>query len=283
MGYEVWKTIDNIDRKKYLYHYTTMETAYKILYNKTLRFASVLSTNDIFEQKPKIKFEVINNDNIEKVRLVREYLSGARSKIKIVCFSLDSDYDEEKYRKMCKYISKDEKRANIIGRGFALPRMWAQYANNSCGVCFIFDKSKLLKSLDKQLKEYKAEKVEYVDSYIPHLIANEELEKMYDIIKSPKEETLNSIVYNNSVFIKYNYFYKLSDWQSEREFRIITTTQNEDEIIEIKNINEFLCGAVLGHNVDNLHEKLIRSLVEENFNLRHIYFEDTITCVKNVN
>ena len=37
---------------------------------------------------------------------------------------------------------------------FYLPRMWAQYGENHKGVCFIFDKAKLIKKITKELNNH---------------------------------------------------------------------------------------------------------------------------------
>ena len=48
--YLVWSPLYKVDRTKYLYHYTSVEKAFKILYYKTLQFANITTTNDILNK-----------------------------------------------------------------------------------------------------------------------------------------------------------------------------------------------------------------------------------------
>ncbi len=279
MGYEIWKTIDQVDTQKYLYHYTSMENAYKILYSKVLRFSNLCSTNDIFEQRPKLIFEDLSNtENISKAKEIKKYLSTHRKKIKILCLSTDQ-FNQSDYDIMCETLTFDQIRANVTGRGFALPRMWAQYASNSTGVCLVINKQKLFDTIKKQSIDITFGYVQYLNSHSTHLITNSSLNKMYNLIKSNNHNTLQAIISCNSGFVEHNFFYKLSDWKDEREFRIITTAENKEDIIEINDTTSFIEGIVIGHNVDNLHEILIQPLISNNCDLRRIVFEDTITKI----
>lgn len=283
MGYTVWEPLTKIDTSKYLYHYTSMETACKILYYRTLRFSSLSSTNDIFEQRSKIIFEHVTSSNIDIANFVREYLACERKKIKILCFSQDTELNLDEQKAMCMYLSRDQIRANVTGRGFALPRMWAQYAENSRGVCLIFNKQKLLESLSKQSIINTPKSVEYINYYFPYRITEGELIRMYELINSSESEVLNELISEDSGFGHYNFFCKLCDWSSENEFRIITAVDNPSDIIEVSNIGEFIEGVVIGHNVDEMHESLISSFISPKFDVRRLTFEDMITTVRKVN
>lgn len=276
MGYKVWGTVDQINSEEYLYHYTTIEKAYKILYYDTLRFSNICSTNDIFEQKPKILFESLDVENIKKASKVSDYLSKEREKLKILCFSKDLELDSDLYKKMCNNLTKDQIRANVIGRGFALPRMWAQYAANNEGTCLIINKKKLINLMNVQSIIYTSLSVEYTDSYSPYPISNESLNKTYNFILEGRG---NDIISKNHDYVKQNFFSKLSDWESENEFRIITIADKKDQIIQIKRITSAIDGVVIGHNVDDLHTKLIKSLSNEKCDIRRILFGDTITSI----
>ena len=52
-----------IDCEKYLYHYTSVEKASKILYYKTLRFLPIVNTNDTIESKVRLK-NVVKNETL---------------------------------------------------------------------------------------------------------------------------------------------------------------------------------------------------------------------------
>ena len=126
--YLVWSPLYKVDRTKYLYHYTSVEKAFKILYYKTLQFANITTTNDIFEQKPKLSFDETDLNTFDMVRTIQKYFLKEQNRVRILCFSQDYEKDINMDN-----LSRDQRRANVIGRGFALPRMWAQYSSNNEG------------------------------------------------------------------------------------------------------------------------------------------------------
>lgn len=151
MAIRAWRPVNEIkknqdqnqDQDQYLYHYTTMEKAYSILCSNELWFSELTSTNDIFEQKVKISFNDVKKPHngtdayqtiIAKIKEVRKYMDKSREKIKLLCFSRDlefSDEQKEAYNGLQASIPHDYSAINVIGRGFSLPRMWAQYASNN--------------------------------------------------------------------------------------------------------------------------------------------------------
>ena len=141
--FRIWLPLDDVEKGRYLYHYTTYSAAIKILFYQTLRFSRLCRTNDAFEQRPKIK---CYNDEIELAkmfRLTKKLFQRQQDNIRLLCFSMDPDIDDfrNEYQEMKQYLSKDQIRQNVNGRGFALPRMWAQYAGNNTGICLVFDNS----------------------------------------------------------------------------------------------------------------------------------------------
>ena len=125
MGIEVWQSIDKIDPDVYLYHYTSIETLLKILYFNSLRFSDLCKTNDLFEQKPKIIFESKAPEDFERIKIIKQYLNDQRKRVKVLCFSQDSQYEPEQLEniqhEIRTHLTKDKERAHMFGRGFALP------------------------------------------------------------------------------------------------------------------------------------------------------------------
>ena len=125
----------------------------------------------------------------------------------------------------------------MIGRGFALPRMWAQYSSNNEGVCFIINKQKLINKIlnDEIFCIYN--EVKYVDSYNTYPIENNYLIKLGKIIKSDSIDILYELMKNDRKFVTFNYFTKLDDWKSENEYRVLTMTndRNDNRFIEVNN------------------------------------------------
>ena len=55
----IWMTLfeTEFDNRAYLYHYTSFESACRILYGDSLKFSSLSRTNDTIEAKPKIQIK----------------------------------------------------------------------------------------------------------------------------------------------------------------------------------------------------------------------------------
>lgn len=281
-NYKVWAPLEKIDRKKYLYHYTSVEKAIKILYYETLQFSSITTTNDIFEQKPKLSFEDSDIEISIKAKKIQNYFNKQRNRVKILCFSQDNQKiikDEN--------LPKDKQLANVIGRGFALPRMWAQYASNSEGVCFIINKEKLLRQLSIQEIDFIDRKVEYVKNYSTLKMNSDEITLLCKKIDSKSCDVISEMIKNNFKYVKFNYFTKLDDWKTENEYRIIiiSNEDSEKDTVKINNLFSFLEGIVIGYNINDENRFILKKIVEErknNFIIRQIYFDNTITSIQDI-
>lgn len=278
-NYLVWAPLNKIDCSTFLYHYTTVEKAFKILYYKTLRFSNITKTNDIFEQKPKLSFDNSEKNVFDIIKEIQNYFLNQQKRIRILCFS--QDYKE---RVDFTNLSKDQQRANVIGRGFALPRMWAQYSSNGEGVCFIINKEKLIKKILNDEIFCKHNEVQYVDSYSTYPMDKDYLIKLGKMIKSNSVDIFYELLKNNSEFVKFNFFTKLDDWESENEYRVLTiiNDSNIDRIIEVNNIYEFVEGIVVGQNISEENCFILRELVDTKTLVRKIYFDSIITRIQDI-
>lgn len=102
-------------KKEYLYHYTTFESAVKILVSKKLLFSDFTKLNDINES---CGVELMYNgfsDADEKA------FNNELSKYKQISFTTDGER-----------------------KGFDIPAMWGHYACGGKGVCLVFDKYHLV-------------------------------------------------------------------------------------------------------------------------------------------
>lgn len=286
MGIEVWQTIDKIDSNLYLYHYTSVETLFKILYYNSLRFSDLCKTNDLFEQKPKIIFKSKDPDDYERIRIIKQYLNDRRKRVKVLCFSQDSQYEDEQLKniqhEMGIHLSKDKQKAHMIGRGFALPRMWAQYAANNQGACIIFNKKELLKLAQEQNVLVSHQPVIYKNAFDSFVIDESLIEAMRTLIQNNKENALTQIIACNTLFVEYNYFSKVTDWSSENEYRILSTSSNPNEIIEIHDISHALAGIVLGGKTSAEYQFLLFWMYSNQYDLRRICFDDDITRIEKI-
>lgn len=105
--------IDWNNFEKYVYHFTTFESAVKILTTKSLLFSPVEKLNDINESiGPRCLF---TNENDEKEG------NGLLGAYRQISFSSDSG----------------------TRRGFDIPAMWGHYASRGHGVCLVLDKKRI--------------------------------------------------------------------------------------------------------------------------------------------
>ena len=276
----IWSPLSKVDPQKYLYHYTSISKAMKILYYETLRFSPITNTNDIFEQKPKLMFDDSIYDDPELLKAeknIENYFQENRNRVKILCFSRDNQSVNTNNS-----LTKDMQLANVIGRGFALPRMWAQYAENNEGVCLIINMKKLISKLNAEGFKFIDKKVNYFSSYSSFKINAQEITELSKSIDNKVTDVMADLICNNSKYVKYNYFYKLNDWATENEYRTIILT-NEDNSVKIPKIFDFIEGIVIGNNTKEEDSYIIKKIVNEKcpkLSVRRIVFDSMITTIQ---
>lgn len=287
-NHRIWAPIGNVEQGRFLYYYTTYNNAVKTLYYDTLKFSRLNASNDAFEQKPKVKLDSEDLTLQQMFTHIHDGFEKIRDNIRILCFSTDADFKkiQEQYQEMNSVLSKDLIRENVMGRGFALPRMWAQYANKNHGVCFVFDKKKLEERFKKSRIVFKSRHVDYVAYYTPFEITEEQINNIQKGINMDPSYFVKQITTSDSKYIDYNYFTKLEDWSSENEYRYITFSDRDvDEDVEISSISSALCGVVIGERMCDIEKHMISLLLEDRFDdlpLKQIVFEDLTTRIKAV-
>ncbi len=268
-----------------------MEKACSILYNDELWFSNLNNTNDLFEQKVKISFSKLKEncktysetiDLTKKIKEVRKYMANIRNDVKLLCFSKDIEFNtsDEKvnFDNLMSSLSEDYQAINVIGRGFSIPRMWAQYASDNKGVCFIFDKNKILNKVNKLNHYYMADNVIYRPVYSPYILTLDELNYAYEHISNEYNDAIKTMIADCFPYLKYDFFSKLSDWSSENEFRIILTNNNGENTVKLKKIKSSIEGIVFGPNTSPINTYLFEYL-SNNFDIRKIVYEDIIIKV----
>lgn len=282
MGYDVWKTLytGDFDTKKYLYHYTNIDKAIKIIHSQELRFASITKTNDTSEAKLKIIY--IDNNNNEllesdcRVKKVNKYFKKYHEVVRLLCFSLDTTLtiaEKKAAYTLHKNHSRD-KYYDVSGRGFALPRMWSQYASNNEGVCFIINKDEFEKNVSKKLDFYKPSKVRYKGFFSCCKIEEKKLNELYEKVEMVANGglTLVNLMQKDREFLNYNFFEKLNDWENEHEYRYIALTDKLENKIAVNNLFDYLEGVVIGEKIDPAYEEVIRKIIGSRCEVKKIYF-----------
>lgn len=241
------------DSNKWVYHYTSRETALEfILSSGKIRLNLFKYLNDPRESKD-WSFSM-------------SAMSDAEDEV-TSCFERIQEQGTRYVKSHCKVLCmvKDDPRAVLnnfdymFHRGYSRPRMWAQYANNHTGVCLIFDRDELQKTIESTLSssgDLYFDDVQYLN-YHPDEIDAFHL-NYEDIKKSSLEAVLDKKV--NMHYKKY-FFTKAEDWNGENEWRCLFRGRDvEAEFISIK---ESIRGIVVGANFQDVYEPSISPFGKE--------------------
>lgn len=165
-----------------LYHFTTLDSAIKIIESNSLRFGRLNNMNDIHETSKNMY------ENYDSQEFIKEKLN-------------------ELYNEIYRYRQISFTRDTEDKCGFDLHNMWGLYANKFEGVCLVFDKNELLEQISKSGDDIYKGEVSY-DRKINSSITSEKT----DIAGVP------SITQENAKDI---FFHKRKEWEHEQEFRLI--------------------------------------------------------------
>lgn len=253
---DLWRTMydEDFSKNKYFYHYTSISKAIKILYSNALRFSKLNTVNDTLEWKPKISKKAFHDAYAFKSAI--DYFEDiARTEIQLLCFSRDSSC------KLKATSSIETKLTDYSGRGFALPRMWAQYADNNNGICLLFDKSALRELIKDSIGEMLIhdKPVRYIDKFKEINIDESEIKNLISLNERIGNDHNKLLIYSNFIknnleFLEYNYFTKLKDWSHENEYRFLAIGNNE---YFINNIFDVLVGVVVGEKIEPTDQSII--------------------------
>jgi hypothetical protein len=146
------------------------------------------------------------------------------------------------YIKILSLTRDDEDRSSdVFGRGFAHPRLWENYADNHRGVCLCFDREILTARLAEQLESYGRVHhgpVSYGDTEIAasalHVILDElRAQGPTDAASAHLAENIDEL-----------FFTKLTDWETELEYRFVIQTDQREPLFA--RVNPALRAVILG-------------------------------------
>ena len=284
MNIDVWKTMydKDFDPVKYLYHYTNIEKAIKILHSESLRFSSISRTNDTSESKLKISYEGDSPHLYEKIETVYNYFKDNIGRIRLLCFSMDIPIADADRSSVDKFLQVDPRYEfqDITGRGFASPRMWAQYAKNNEGVCFVVNKGKLNQQIKRKTAFYRESKVNYRRFFECYKIKEQKLNEIYDKIYVSGTTMFIKMLENDEFFLEHNFFTKSKDWENECEYRYVTAIDDMNIDVHAENLFGYLEGIVVGENIDPAHKKVIELLLGGRTQVMSIVFGNTISMLR---
>lgn len=162
------------DIKNTLYHFTTFESAVKILASNELLFGRASRKNDIAE----VHKEIISNKNsCECQEVLKEY----------------------------QYLSFTQN--SKTNKGFEIDALWGHYAEKGNGVCLAFDKLNLIEQFCKQFPRSRWRgNIKYRKNHSNASFLNcEEDDNIYSLIKTNRQE----LFFEKSMDWKYECEYRL--------------------------------------------------------------------------
>lgn len=198
-----------------LYHYTSLLSACKILESGKLRLSTLTNTNDPLEFVSVENYGFSAWGDIDWRKIFNELkVSGQNRKnfVRMLCFSKDFFRTSDDWKNDKNQDFAD----NLLFKGWARNRMWAQYADNHSGVCLVFDRGEFQKYFNslasKDIEVLPDREIDYTN-YL-----NELESSMSDINTSRPTLDDYSDFYLEDDKKKY-LFQKCQDYRDESEYR----------------------------------------------------------------
>ena len=166
-----------------LYHFTTFESAVRILATQKIKYSEMNKMNDPQESFRPISIITSgpsNEDPYKAIKKVKRELKNYQQ----ISFSAD----------------KKQK------KGFLLNNMWGSYADNGYGVCMVFDRQLLVEGLSPKKYGF----VRYKKNYNPAIVLSK--------LENYKEKTIRNYI---RAHLRTLFFQKSKEWEHEQEYRII--------------------------------------------------------------
>lgn len=211
-----------------LYHFTSFDTAVKIIESNRLRFGRLNNMNDVHE-----------NDKIVFVDANEQPINEFPSDL------LDALHDEiYKYRQIS-LTAEDEKGDND---GFDLHQMWGLYADKGEGVCLVFDKNELEKS--PEMTDIARGRVIYENSHELGSFVISDSQNPDKIVKEVRSRS-------QEIF-----FRKRKEWEHEQEFRLMKRCPlaTREEYLLLGHALKFV---ILSSKLQNVDEVLYAKRIKE--------------------
>ncbi|MBR4248314.1 MAG: DUF2971 domain-containing protein [Treponema sp.] len=256
---------NNISDNAFSYHFTSLESGIKILFEQRLKFGNITKMNDPMEfVSPSIFFETIKG-----------LLSGEeRKKIEKQLFSANMRKKTSVHIISLTHIENFLPQGNNLNKGWALSRMWAQYARNCSGCCLIFYHNKLLDSLNSQYENdiLLHEPIEYNDD-ITSFVESANLK----ITTDNKNNDFSNFYLDDEKKRKL-LFRKTKDFENEHEYRILLikdTTNDDSQSRELfLDVKDSIVGIILGSRVPECFYDALSKLFKEENKIPFIYLQD---------
>ena len=182
-----------------LYHFTNFTSALDIIKSQSIKFSKMQNLNDINESYRPAYSNFTSNPKVENVELIEKEIRRYRQ----ISLCIDNNPVNDK--------GQPEKKM-----AFTIEAMWGHYAEKGCGVCLVFDKSRLLANLGKDIWY---DEIKYSDNHDNSII-----------IQGNTPKDIEDELYRNR---KDYFFTKTTSWVYEQVFRIVKKCYNlsKDEFL----------------------------------------------------
>ena len=213
-----------------LFHYTSSEVLLShILQDYELRFSPMNNSHDPVEYYSITHIGATDvgysrERSLDNTFRFRELSNSIQKNIKCCSFCIDKPFSKNK--------------TSLLNKGWARPRMWAQYANAQTGVCIIFDKEKILHNI---MKCYSKDKV-----FEGEIIYDNQLKELFKAKNYVDNELSNEWTFLQRIkeHEKGYLFNKLEDFVDEQEFRV--AIYEEKDVFSYISIHDCIKGVIMG-------------------------------------
>ncbi|MBL7965759.1 MAG: DUF2971 domain-containing protein [Prolixibacteraceae bacterium] len=203
-----------IDRElesgKYLFKYCKFDVnALQIIINKTLFFSSPDKLNDPLDSQFDLKIKNPDNFSKETKEIIRESTSNLSEEIRELLRDDGSELghitsQEKLFKEYFTYIQNTYSGICCFSQTHSDNLLWAHYADQARGLCFVFDREKLHESFQKNLK-------------------GSNYRIMHDKISYNGVKKLDLRLFKGGEFdyTSAHLFSKTSHWKYEKEYRFV--------------------------------------------------------------
>ncbi|HUA43766.1 MAG TPA: DUF2971 domain-containing protein [Solirubrobacteraceae bacterium] len=249
--------MDLMQPDRYFYHYTTWHTASEhILPTGQLRLSPYHLMSDPLEAEapaigagvtlPPGDDEALRESGLAHVE-AQAILSRLRQNSKLLSLGVDSPWATQ--------IQDSDRR---FGMGWARSPLWQHYADNHRGVCLIFDREKLTRTVEAQLTERHPDSRSGAVRYSKTGLAGEHHVSLSLNVGLPGADQGRRHLRQ---YASQYFFVKLIDWENEHEFRFVEVSEDDGYAFVV--YGDALGGMMLGHKFPEELEEIAVDLATD--------------------
>lgn len=237
---------------KYVYHYTRWERLLDIM-ETGLRLGPLAQMNDPRESKDWLLNLLIQGPTLpdETEMIAQEEIRSYKRKIRVAAFCLDQPFGNMD---------------NQGRRGYARPRMWAQYAENHRGVCIVLDRAGLDQAICQRYPERNASwvrsgRIEYIETAQEDVISR-------SVELNSADQARESVQEHFHRYAERLFFVKHVDWRDENEYRWVYHDADQSQTGEdglkapFVDIKTHVVAIVLGADYADAHLPIARMFAQ---------------------